>query len=136
MHENRIPPKLETKYNELNFQLPKPFSRPDPIIKVETKFKHKCTKLACKNVGVINLQTCPLFFIFLASFHPNISKAFGLGAKNSVLTIFVYDKITKGRSSLQTRLSKFTAKTFYLISSSLTDFQTAEAKKKQSSYGN
>jgi len=51
--------------------------------------------------------------------------------KNSVLTIFVYDKITKGRSSLQTRLSKFTAKTFYLISSSLTDFQTAEAKNSQ-----
>jgi hypothetical protein len=35
---------------------------------------------------------------------------------------------------------KFTAKTFYLISSSLKDFQTAEAKKtvklKKSSYGN
>jgi hypothetical protein len=93
VQEKRIPPKLETKYNELNFQLPRPFSRPDPIITVETKFKHRCTKLACKKVGVINLQTCPLFFIFLASFHPNMSKAFGLGAKNSVLTILYIQKI-------------------------------------------
>jgi hypothetical protein len=95
VHENNIPPKLDTKYNELNFQLPSPFSRPDPIITVETKFKHKCTKLACKNVGVINLQTYPLFFIFLASFHPNISKALGLGAKNSVLTILYIQREMK-----------------------------------------
>jgi hypothetical protein len=39
------------------------------------------------NVGVINLHTYPLFLIFLASFHPRISRAFGFGAKNSVLTI-------------------------------------------------
>ena len=87
MHEKRIPPKLDTKYNVLNFQDPNPFSSPDPIIAVDSKFKHRCTKLACKNVGVINLHTYPLFLIFLASFHPRISRAFGFGAKNSVLTI-------------------------------------------------
>jgi hypothetical protein len=87
VHEKRIPPKLDTKYNELNFQLPSPFSRPEPIIDVESKFKHKWTKLACKKVGVRNLQTYPLFLIFLASFQPSMSKALGLGARNSVLTI-------------------------------------------------
>ena len=35
----------------------------------------------------MNLQIWPLFFIFLASFHPSTSRALGLGAKNSVFTI-------------------------------------------------
>lgn len=35
----------------------------------------------------MNLQTYPLFLIFLASFHPKLSRALGLGARNSVLTI-------------------------------------------------
>lgn len=86
-HEKMIPPKDETKYSVASFHDPRPFSRPEPMTIVERRLRHKCTKLACKNVGVINLQTCPLFLIFLASFHPSASKARGLGAKNSVLTI-------------------------------------------------
>lgn len=56
-HENKMPPKEDTKYRVQSFQHPRPFSSPDPITTVDNKFRVKCTKLACKNVGVINLQT-------------------------------------------------------------------------------
>lgn len=54
---------------------------------VDRRLRIKCTKLACRKVGVMNLHTCPLFLIFLASFQPSTSRDLGLGAKNSVFTI-------------------------------------------------
>jgi len=84
-----IPPKEEIKYRRASFQLPRPFSSPDPITIVESRFKHRCVNDACKKTGVMNRHTYPLFLIFLASFHPSVSRAKGFGAKNSVLTIFL-----------------------------------------------
>jgi len=85
--EKSTPPNEETKYSVPSFQQPRPFSSPDPMITVERILRVKCTKEACKNTGVTNLYTWFLFLIFLASFQPRVSKALGLGAKNSVLTI-------------------------------------------------
>jgi hypothetical protein len=70
-----------------NFQLPSPFSSPEPITIVESKLRQRCAKLACKKTGVMNLQTYPLFLILCASFHPRVSRALGFGARNSVFTI-------------------------------------------------
>ena len=86
-HENIIPPKDEVKYRVQSFQQPRPFSRPEPITTVESTFSVKWTKLACKKVGVMNLQTYPLFLILRASFQPSTSRALGLGARNSVFTM-------------------------------------------------
>jgi hypothetical protein len=45
-HENNIPPKAEMKYKLVNFQNPNPFSSPDPITIVESRFNDRCIKLA------------------------------------------------------------------------------------------
>mgnify|MGYP007132295656 CR=1 FL=1 len=71
------------------FHPPIPFSRPEPMTKVERTFKVKWTKLACKKVGVMNLQTCPSFLIFFASFQPRVSRDLGSGARKSVFTILL-----------------------------------------------
>ena len=55
-HEKRIPPKEETKYSKESFQQPNPFSSPDPMTRIEMVFKARCMKLACRKVGVTNLQ--------------------------------------------------------------------------------
>ena len=86
-HENRIPPKDEMKYRENSFHTPSPFSSPEPITMVEIRLSDRWTKLAWRKTGVMNLQTYPRFFIFLASFHPRVSSALGFGARNSVFTI-------------------------------------------------
>jgi hypothetical protein len=83
------PPNEEMKYRVASFQLPRPFSSPEPMTMVESKFRQRCVKEACRKTGVMNRHTCPLFLIFLASFHPSVSNAFGFGARNSVLTILL-----------------------------------------------
>jgi len=45
------------RYRVVSFQNPSPFSRPDPMTSVESKFKAKCMKEACKKTGVMNLHT-------------------------------------------------------------------------------
>ena len=87
VHEKSTPPKDEMKYSVASFQLPRPFSSPEPITIVDSKFKHKWVNDAWRKTGVIKRQTCPLFLIFLASFQPSVSSAFGFGARNSVFTI-------------------------------------------------
>lgn len=92
-----MPPNEDIMYKEKSLAAPSPFSKPDPMIKVEMTLRDKCTKLACKKVGVMNLHSWYSFLIFLQSFQPRRSSDLGFGAKNSVLTILNRHKDTMKR---------------------------------------
>ena len=40
-HENRMPPNEEVEYRAASFQVPSPFSRPDPITTVDMRLRVK-----------------------------------------------------------------------------------------------